>query len=77
MICKSEKIERVLCKNISGIDHTTIIEGGIIKYELFNDGSAKIDKIKTNLFKKYRIIMWDSGIKKNTSKAIKVVNSVK
>lgn len=67
--CKAFELERKACPAVSGVDHTAAIEGGIIRYRV-SQGVALVDALETNLFKKYRLVLWDSGIRKNTADAI-------
>ncbi|OAG31780.1 mevalonate kinase [Nematocida displodere] len=61
---KAFAMEEKLSVNVSGVDHATILKGGMMSYRL---GGIKpeIVKIETSFFKEHVIILWESALPKS------------
>lgn len=60
---KAMEKEKQFCPGISGIDHTTVIQGGLISFSIKDEDP---ERLSTSLFKENKLIIWNSGIQKNT-----------
>ena len=67
------EFEKVFHSTPSGLDNTSVINGGLI---IFNRGINRMDKIDTKFFENYSIILIDSGIPKNTRITVEMIRNM-
>jgi mevalonate kinase len=70
---KAHQEERKLCPRVSGIDHNTLIEGGVVAYTV---AGLRAERLDTSLFRDNKIILWYSGIEKSTKREVEKVGNV-
>ncbi|KAI5181328.1 mevalonate kinase [Nematocida sp. AWRm80] len=58
-------IEKSLTGCISGIDHSTIMSGGIVLYKHINNGKYEVQPIQSDLFNNHSLVLWECTGQKN------------